>query len=78
MTKVDRLRKQISELQAQIHTLQDKCKHEELPIIDSGGDTGNYDISQDCYWETYECKKCRRLKRIYINPHNHNRREVWF
>lgn len=51
---------EIKKLQLQKLNIQKNCKH--LNHTEKhGGDTGNYDPSQDCYWTNFECLDCGKM-----------------
>lgn len=62
MTLVPELRRQIALLQKRIESIQDDCSHPDSAVTKTArSDTGNYDRSQDEYWNDCECLLC--LKR---------------
>ena len=44
-------------LHANLGTLREECTHQDL-TYKYGGDSGNYDRSQDCYWIDWNCNDC--------------------
>jgi hypothetical protein len=51
------IQNKINLLREQLGELQNLCKH---PNVEKkyGGDSGNYDPSQDCYWIDWNCPDC--------------------
>jgi hypothetical protein len=52
-----RIQRRITKAYADLHALQESCKH---PSADKkyGSSTGNYDPSSDCYWIDWHCVDC--------------------
>jgi hypothetical protein len=42
-----------------LQRIQNKCKHPSAIKV-YGGDTGNYDPSNDCYWTDFHCPDCNK------------------
>lgn len=50
---------QMSKISAKIQAFQERCKHTNIQRIPRG-DTGNYDPSNDRYWNDCLCQDCNR------------------
>lgn len=57
--KVDKLKEKIAKLEEEIREIQSECKHEYVQVTPKG-DTGNYDPSNDRYWNEYFCPDCEK------------------
>jgi hypothetical protein len=55
--KRNELEEEIKKVNTQIEILRAECTHPNV-IVKHGGNTGNYDPSQDCYWTDYHCPDC--------------------
>lgn len=55
--KIERLNSKIQKLREDIKQVQEACPHADL-TYKYGGDSGNYDRSQDCYWIDWHCNDC--------------------
>jgi hypothetical protein len=55
----EKLEARIAEIQILIKQLQGVCPHDNL-TYKYGGDSGNYDRSQDEYWIDWHCNDCEK------------------
>lgn len=61
MNTVDKLKKEIEELDKKIVTIQNQCSHPEMAVLKvHGSNTGNYDPTADCYWTDFTCGLCHK------------------
>lgn len=56
---IAKLKVEVAELQKKIAEIQRLCSHPvSARTMSSGGSTGNWDRSQDCYWVDHHCQLC--------------------
>lgn len=59
MNRVDEIKKQIETLQKELRQIQDECSHPHSCLKkEAHSNTGNYDPSNDCYWNNFHCSLC--------------------
>lgn len=56
-TRVRQLKNIIKDSHDELSDHQEFCTHSDV-TKQSGGSTGNYDPSADCYWVDYHCNIC--------------------
>lgn len=67
---VGQLKQQIKDLETKIKSIQDQCSHpKEALESKNGGNTGNYDPSNDCYWIDHHCHLCEKKWTDYMDRH---------
>lgn len=55
--KLQRIQGKMQKLHDELKSLREECPHQNL-TYKYGGDSGNYDRSQDCYWIDWGCSDC--------------------
>lgn len=68
MSRIEELRKIVSDAQAEIALIQSECVHPVSCVTKQyDGNTGNYDPSDNCYWINLHCELCEKKWSVYDN-----------
>ena len=67
--KAHKLVKQINELEQELRSAQDKCKHKKA-TKKAGCNTGNFCPYDDVYWYDFECPTCLKKWRLWQHEYH--------
>ena len=75
MNSIQSILKQIEDLQQDLKEARLKCKHTRV-IYSYESNTGNYDPSEDAYWNDITCIDCGKRQTYYSEEDSKNYRLV--